>query len=280
MKKTLIALATLAAVSGTAFAQSTVTLSGAIGVGFNHTATGTTVDKTDAKVTFAVVEDLGAGLKVSGAFDLVSDARNTASTSSENITMALSGGFGTVDFKQLNAGATMLSGLESLPTDINAVMGGDTTIQGWGYTLPSLIQNVTLSVGGFETTTNTAFAGFSTSNVGKDAGKTSYTVAYANGPLAGSYSYRGADKRSRYIASYDFGVAKLQAGTDSNKQSEVVLTAPVGAFTFGYHYAKKNAANGTAVSAVYSLSKTTAVNFSMGNTTSGNTSRLKLTKAF
>jgi hypothetical protein len=186
----------------------------------------------------------------------------------------------------------MLSGLESLPTDINGVMGGDTSMQAWGYTLPSLVKGVTLSVGGFQKA-DTAMGGISTSDLGKDAGYTSYAVAYADGPLSASYSYRTTDKRSRYIAGYDFGAAKIQAGTDSNKQTEVVVTAPMGALTLGLHWAKDtNGAtggaggavaagdSGTAVSAVYNLSKTTNINFSVGNTSDGNTSRLKLTKTF
>jgi predicted porin len=289
MKKTLIALAVLAA-SGASFAQSSVTLSGAIGVGFNTTSTGTKIDKTDAKVNFAVVEDLGGGLKVSANFDLLSDARTSGTQAlSENILFAVEGGFGKVDFKQVAAASTMLSGLESLPTDINAVMGGDTMLQAWGYTLPSLVSGVTLSVGGFQKADG-AMGGIPTTGMFQDAGYMSYTAAYANGPLSASYSYRTTDKRSRYIVGYDFGVAKIQAGTDTNKQSELVVTAPVGALTLGLHYAKDTNGNstgtvaagdrGTAVSAVYNLSKTTNINLSVGNTSDGNTSRLKLTKAF
>jgi predicted porin len=283
-----LALAALA--STAAFAQSSVTLSGAIGAGFNKTSSGTKLDKTDAKVNFAAVEDLGGGMKVSANFDLITDARSTGTqATSENMLIALEGGFGKVEFKQVAAASTMLGGLESLPTDINAVMGGDTMLQAWGYTLPSLVKNVTLSVGGFQKADG-AFGGISTSGMFQDAGYMAYTVAYADGPLSASYSYRTTDKRSRYIAGYDFGVAKVQAGTDTNKQTEIVLTAPVGAVTLGLHWAKDTNGNssgtvaagdhGTAVSAVYNLSKTTNINLSVGNTSDGNTSRLKLTKTF
>ena len=69
MKKTLIALAALASVS--AFAQSSVTISGKLRYAYitnSSTASGTTtkaagIGRTDGDVVFTATEDLGGGLK-------------------------------------------------------------------------------------------------------------------------------------------------------------------------------------------------------------------------
>jgi len=69
MKKTLIALAVLAA-SGASFAQSTVTLSGSMGLTYGNVEYGgaaarTDIGRTSGAITLSGTEDLGGGLKAS-----------------------------------------------------------------------------------------------------------------------------------------------------------------------------------------------------------------------
>lgn len=115
MKKTLIALATLAAVSGTAFAQSSVTLSGRINVGANSIKSTTTNDgfaapsvtaadytgaegtKTGSRLTVSGVEDLGGGLQAGFDFTAaLSPTERGGALTTRRSNVSLMGGFGTV----------------------------------------------------------------------------------------------------------------------------------------------------------------------------------------
>ena len=119
MKKSLIALATLAAVSGTAFAQSSVTLSGNIKGGLASTnysggapgaLTGSNTALADgsSRFIFSGTEDLGGGLKANFQIDTRYrlDDNGGAPTSSPlaggNTFVGLSGGFGNVQMGKLD----------------------------------------------------------------------------------------------------------------------------------------------------------------------------------
>ncbi|MEY4756862.1 MAG: hypothetical protein RJA34_1760 [Pseudomonadota bacterium] len=284
MKKTLVAVAVLA-VSGAAFAEAKIT--GGVAVVVNHAAGATTLGRDGSSFAISSSEDLGGGLKVAGSFDVVTNARATTNSAiSENMSMSLAGAFGTVAYSQLALGTTFLSAGESLPTDVNGALGGDTAGSKYSYTLPTLVDGLTLAVAG----TQGGVAGFDTGNLLGNGSKTTYSAAYAKGAYSVSVSYRPVDTRTRVIGSYDFGFAKLSAGADSNDQTELAVTAPMGALTLGLHYGQDTSstavgavngkAHGTAVAAVYALSKSTNVNFSIGNTSAGNTSRVGLNYGF
>lgn len=119
MKKSLIALATLAAVSGTAFAQSSVTLSGNIkgglastnysgGVPGALTGSNTAMQDGSSRFIFSGTEDLGGGLKANFQIDnrFRMDDNGGAPTSSPlatgNTWVGLSGGFGNVQMGKLD----------------------------------------------------------------------------------------------------------------------------------------------------------------------------------
>jgi predicted porin len=115
MKKSLLALAALTAIAGAASAQSSVTISGVIDVGVEHTSTGGTTAGTATQVgrsnmgtsniTFKGVEDLGSGMKASFTVSHEFQGDNGDSGTPGGGTgwgnfgswVGLSGGFGSVD---------------------------------------------------------------------------------------------------------------------------------------------------------------------------------------
>jgi len=290
MKKTLIALATLAATAS--FAQSAVTLSGGYGVAADKAVSAkAALKQTDGYINFAATEDLGGGLKA--GFDAQVAWTGRASTvNAENTNFNLSGGFGKVEFRNFAAGSANLGTLASLSTDVNGILGGDANLNYLRYTAPELYTGLTLQAGSY----NAMSAGsLPIGDIGTKAVKTFVKATYVTGPVTVAGDYRTVDGRTRVWAAYDAGVAKVEyaaevAYDDSSKkkQSEVALTVPAGVWAFGLHYGTKaGQGKGTEVAAVYSLSKRTNVNVSYGSFTgvantalTGNASRVRLMHTF
>ncbi|WP_312260349.1 porin [Limnohabitans sp.] len=276
MKKTLIALATLAAVSGTAFAQSSVSLTGKLRFAYGEakTAAGaktTGVGVTDGDWNIAAVEDLGGGLKAGANMalrlrgrDNAMDAESSGSGARpRDSSMYLTGGFGTVTVGAIEAG----NGILGLVT-----AGGPTYIglDGYSVSTAGVVTNGVLS-GASNTDilqyTSPAFSGFTVkaaaldkvggggaeaTNGSQDA--TLFGVNYANGPLSAALDVTnyglnsltaGADSRTRVSANYNLGVAIVGAGYQTAKlttgiarnETAVSVSAPFGAFNVGAIYA-------------------------------------------
>lgn len=201
MKKTLIALAVLAA-SGTAFAQSTVTLYGVVDMGYNTTklSTGSTINaktagiaaiQSGSRLGFKGTEDLGGGLKANFTVEMGIDpteARLDSATSglfNRQSFVGLEGGFGV-----LNIGRqyTLIHGIQgAMDPNVNAIQAGwlpgltnsvrsDDTI---AYTSPSF--------SGFTASVATSMAGSETSTAAgatKAGDATSIGATYTSGPLS------------------------------------------------------------------------------------------------
>jgi Gram-negative porin len=287
MKKTLIALATLAAVSGTAFAQSTVTLSGAAIYGYQSTKTAGVTTKglgvDTAAVTFAAVEDLGGGLKAAASMTVAGMNRSSDAANGENMTLTLSGGFGSIMAGAIEIGSG-IRGLAQAGAPVNNLEGeilaaaADSDIV--KYTSPAF-NGFTLSASLTEgTTTNGLENGFGKGLSTGNAKATTVGVNYANGPLAAaldtsSWKDSTSDNRVRISANYNLGVATVGAGYDSTKlvagtktnYTMVGVSAPLGAVTVGAVMVKKDAANvktdGYSVGAKYAFSKRTSLEASL-----------------
>ena len=241
------ALATLA-VAGTAFAQSSVTLSGTYSVsyqkdltstvgnsvyaptttsaGTNATAAAAAVGKgfavTDANFKLAAVEDLGGGLKASFDTTFETGAQRGAALTRADSGIALANAMGTVSFRNTRTSdliASIGSSAVSLPDGLydssNIVARGATDV--FGVSLP-LGNGLTASVSYAELTAdgNIALSGNSKSAM-------IYGLSYAAGPLAAAVVVKNVatpvasgDKKSNYefSASYDFGVAKVAYAFD------------------------------------------------------------------
>lgn len=295
MKKSLIALAALASI-GSAFAQSTVTLSGFVAGGYQqkpNAAKEKGLTYTDYNLTFGAVEDLGGGLKASLSTTLTDSASSlaygaTANTNNaqyrsvvgrDNTTLALSGGFGTVALVNSRSGDLLTTAFvapASLPDGIydSSSIISRSPVDALTYTTPKFgdlsgyIQRVEFTPDG-----NAKAA--STANV--------VGVNYATGPLtvAANYkSYSGtgftaAGIRTSNIeaaATYDFGIAKVGVGFDGKRAGLVTdkaavslgVAAPFGPVVVGVNYAKRDAAKMHELVAQYNLSKRTHLNFSQG----------------
>jgi predicted porin len=252
MKKTLIALAALASVS--AFAQSSVTISG--GVAYGYQSTTTTADAVaagtanttgigapgaaavaalanakasgfgmdTAAIKLTAVEDLGGGLKATGVISAGGLARGNAVTG-EDMSLTLAGGFGSIMMGQIEIGSG-IRGLAQAGAPVNNMEGEVLAAASAGtdivkYTAPAM-NGFTFSASqteakGIATGLDTATKGTSAVTAGVD---------YAAGPLSAKLDYSDynslaaagtINNRYRIAASYDLGVAKVGAGIEDQK---------------------------------------------------------------
>lgn len=299
MKKTLVAIAALAAAS--TFAQSTVTLGGEIRFGYQKAPDATRLTKasvglalTDATLKIGMVEDLGGGLKVAAntQLDQASSAFGNA-LNRRNTSLALIGGFGTVGFAQTRSSDLLNSAMiapTNLPEGLYNTSGviARSPIDSLGYTSPN-ISGFTGSVSFVES----AADGTATPT------RRTLTLAgnYSNGPLGLGISFKntGANGAAvlpvgfrksnvELLASYDLGIAKIAVGYDSKTNASTLISvanapknafaigvsAPFGPATVGVNYAKRGNASVAEAGVNYSLSKRTSLNASFGKQSGGN----------
>jgi predicted porin len=285
----------LATVSGTVFAQSSVTLSGKLrfAYGTAKAADGvktTGVGVTDGDWNIAAVEDLGGGLKAGANMSLRLRGRDAATDAAStgigarprDSSMYLSGGFGTVMVGAIEAG----NGLLPLVT-----AGGPNYIG-----LDNGVQLAAASNTDILQYTSPAFSGFSVKaalldGVGTGGAQATSTTQdatliglnYANGPLSAALDVTNyganaavgtlADSRTRMSANYNLGMAILGAGYQTAKTTTGVakketafgVSAPFGPFNLGAVYATSKTDGvagkntGYDLSAQYNLSKRTYV---------------------
>jgi predicted porin len=273
MKKTLIALAALAATG--AFAQSTVTITGLVDVAVQNVSTavlngqtGSVTGLTHSKqstngIIFKGVEDLGGGLKASFLYELDMDPTKGGSLSAAaanpndvqvqngEIYVGVEGGFGSVKLGVPNT--------PSLTTQASRTPFGTKTGSGFGgtsgagrvrtngsivYATPSF-SGVTAAISYTPATANAATASvLATRNL---ADISDIGVNYANGPVAAGvsfYNQEGVSTQTNFYASYVLGAAKLIVGghREDNKvagASDTLLSTmalPIGTST-GYNVA-------------------------------------------
>ena len=274
MKKTLLALAAVAAM-GVASAQ--VTLGGSIAVGVQNTvaASAAKFDLTDADITLSAKEDLGGGMTVKAGTSISNEAMRGNGTTANNTSLVLDGGFGTLEYKNVLSGAAKLSiGSGYAEDDVSDLMGGYTTPNIFSYTLPA-IAGVRV---GFEYAADDAAA--------LQAGGAANVFGTAEvGPLSLYAENGGASEVWDVRVGMAVGAAQVGVRTTKEKMSELAVTMPAGAMTFGVHYATKdNGDKATGVNASYALSKQTSVQVGYvtgkGNGFDGNNYRVQLKKAF
>ena len=261
MKKSLIALAVIA-VSGTAFAQSTVTLSGTFGSAYQSydsaavaavapvTATTTangvlgtaavaaTTNKgwapvTDASIKATVVEDLGGGLKVTAAGQFAMNASRGGNLTKEDSSVALAGGFGTVALASTRSGDTAIAAnvfaswlpRVSFYDTVSSRAAGDL----FSYTSPAIIPGLNVGISQFE----------STEGVTTSAVKTvTLSATYVNGPLrilaaqkstsgltAAQIAAGSKDSNTELAAIYNMGFATVGLGYDGATTTSAATTA-------------------------------------------------------
>jgi len=305
MKKTLVAVAALVAVTG-AMAEATIT--GMIQVGTNKTSsttsgastTKTTLEDSNGNtgINIGVTEDLGDGMKFEGNIALTNPNTSGGTTASAGYQTfgALSGGFGKIRGGALYSGqfAALIKGdstgyLVSTPiADITQHQGGSvgsttlSTASMLEYTLPTFATGLTIQVqqklGG--ATDSTGTANFFTLD---------YNDAGLNvGAVYSTYKYTTAltDTVSTFYGSYDFGAAKLfamsatanTAGDVGVSGSSVGIAVPIGAAKIHYNY---GSTNGTIMNGVAGASARDSSNVRQtGNTFVASYSLSKRTTAY
>lgn len=286
MKKTLIALAAVAATSA-AFAQSSVTLYGRVDASFGeekNTVTGISTTKlfnggagglTGSRWGMRGAEDLGGGLKA--VFDLESRFNVDDGTTGNgdafrgNAYVGLTGGFGTV---HLGRSYNAYDYTQDLSVRDNVFDSAFTADFNPGNTTRSanMIKYVSPTFSGF---TAVASAGLGEGTTKNENG---LSVGYAGGPLAvrlGGQTNAAGDTVG-IAAGYNFGVASVSGGysqlsaiNNGNDSTGYTLgvTVPMGAFKFSAGFASGEVETnaGAKVSdktefglgATYSLSKRT-----------------------
>jgi predicted porin len=246
MKKTLIALAALAATS--VFAQSSVTISGQVDAGIVNPI-GPQKARIDQsgngsnQIVFGGAEDLGGGMKAnfrlalrftpeSGLYD--GSNSNRAPFQGES-TLGLSGGFGSL---KIGRALTALQGPinNTDPWGTYQQASVSTLVRGYNTDIDNLstLDGAAASGGGAARTdgiwyTTPSFGGFSASGTfgfkqSQSSGTvvttnpksfTSLWLAYAGGPIyvgAGAEQNRVGDRVAAILATYDLGMVKLGAG--------------------------------------------------------------------
>jgi len=235
MKKSLLALAVLTAVSGAAFAQSSVTLYGKVDLGLvmdSGNASGKSI-RLDSGVTggsrigFKGVEDLGGGMKAAFQLetgycaDSAAGAPNFCTGSNQFMGRQahgdLTGAFGAISAgRQYSIGFNNLSTIDPFGTGFAGQINN--IVDPSGIRLNNSVTYATPNMGGFTAAAEIAF-GEQTGNWEANR-ETGAGLNYASGPVYVGFSFYdvgnstgsgAARKNYTFGGTYDFGVVKLHA---------------------------------------------------------------------
>lgn len=198
MKKTVIALATL--VASAAYAQSSVTFSGAVDVGIEKSGSGEPLKVESGRSSntyfrISGVEDLGGGLKANFFIQTVvsADTGFSSSVGNDGAFVGLSGGFGAINLgKSLNPiflqalayTANNTKGVSGFSTlgdglgDEGFLAGDKGTLNNGGVTVNNQVTYSTPNFSGFSAT-----LGYAPSEIKGNKNHQVVTVQYANGPF-------------------------------------------------------------------------------------------------
>jgi predicted porin len=284
MKKTLIALAALAAV-GVASAQSNATISGTFAAGYVKALNGDKGLLLDTNtINVAVTEDLGGGLKLSASTQISGNSQRGGTVTKDDSTLGLSGKFGSLTFANtrfsstaVGTGAVADIWLNQGAYDSNEAVFGRFPMDALLYTSPDFSgANVTLGyVEAADDGAGTPAAKMGLLAANYSNGKLSAAVRFLQG--SGTVFTTGLRKSSWDMGvNYDLGMVKLGAGLDSKRflteksdnteKMAYVLSAsaPVGAATVGVNYYVRNKDTIVELGAKYDLSKRSSIYASFG----------------
>lgn len=233
MKKTILALAALGAISTGASAQSNVEIYGVVDIGIARTDDGAPGGSTTGMSTgnlygsrlgFRGTEDLGGGLKANFNFEQGIDPSTGATTAGATFGrqawLGMSGGFGTV--KAGRMWSPYYTAFFSVDPFADGLLSGATNLMGaGGYRMSNAVNYLTPAMGGFY---GDIAYGFGETSAAPLAGSVySLKTGYAAGPIDVMVAYHnqnnnvgvgGAAKSLLLGATYDFKVAKLHVGLD------------------------------------------------------------------
>jgi len=264
MKKTLVALAAVAAVTG---AMAEATLTGSVQAGTNQTSyskagaasvTSLTLEDSNGNTVFNIgdTEDLGGGLMFKGniAVEMGLSSQAFGANGVNETYASLTGGFGGIKAGALQTPQFLaIASGDAAGLLISNLVYTNNTHQGG-----TIGSNVLLQSKSFQYTTPTFVEGLSLkfqTGLGAQTDNTSnanhYAADYKSGAFAAGVAYSTyaqsastTDSANTYYASYDMGAAKLQtlwgsaatAGSATVNSTSFGFTVPMGAATFMYNH--------------------------------------------
>jgi len=298
MKKTLVAIAAVAAVTG-AMAEATIT--GSVQVGSNQLSTTTagssavntlTFEDSNGNTVFNIgdTEDLGGGLMFKGniAVEMGLSSQAFGANGVNETYGSLTGGFGgikvgalqTPQFLAIAAGDASGLLISNLVFTNNTHQGGTTgtnvllQTKSVQYTTPTFVDGLSLKY--------QMGAGVSANNLydaehfagDYKAGDLAVGIAYSTYKRAASTT----DKATTYYASYNLGPVKLLAlwgkaetsGDDDVNSTSMGFQVPMGAATFMYNHSSSNgrvAASGVATTTADQAGDFVGVSYSLSKRT-------------
>jgi len=263
MKKTLVALAAIAATTG---AMAEATLTGSVQAGTNQTSystagaaavTSLTLADDNGNTVFNIgdTEDLGGGMMFKGniAVEMGLSSQAFGSNGVNETYASLTGGFGGIKAGALQtpqflaiasgdaAGLLVSNLVYTNNTHQGGTIGSNVLLQSksFQYVFPTFVDGLSLKyqTGLGATTDNTSNA----QHIAADF----KSGAFAAGIAISDYKQTASttDSANTYYASYDMGVAKLQtlwgtaktAGSATVNSTSIGFTVPMGAATFMYN---------------------------------------------
>jgi predicted porin len=326
MKKTLIALAAVA-VSSAAMAQ--VTISGTYSVSYQQDLTSTTENPvlapgltgaskndmvpltygkakglavTDAAIRVAATEDIGGGVRAAADFTFETGAQRGTTVTRADSGVSLSGGFGTVAYRNTRTSdliASIGSSAISLPDGLYDSTGivSRSAVDTLAYTSPRM-SGLAASITMVENNEGNIAA------AATNKGANVVGLSYVNGPLtlaiahktkakaAAASSGLTSEANNEFSIAYDMGVARFAVAYDeasvtgtssasagafaSTTNARAVadlqtkaatgfsVTVPLGKFSIGAQQFKRDVAKVTEFGVRYDLTKRTAISASSG----------------
>jgi predicted porin len=293
MKKTLVALAAVAATGG-AMAQAVMT--GYVAFGYSSTtssanATASGMGMDDAEINFAISEDIEGVGKLSAAMGFTNGGRGSSATGNDS-TIKLTTASGTAVTMGTTKGASYLTGgVAAVGTsynwDLSGLLFSSRTINDAVSIKVPVMDGVSVSVAHAEAAVSSYWNGTGAAGNGTEQRYNTASLDYAAGALAVNAGYRSYDNttasstssantRNRAAASYDLGLAKVGLGYEStqymygNSKTDSLLgvNVPLGALSLGVQFAQVSTSgnassssnynrNGYLLGANYNLSKQT-----------------------
>ncbi|WP_019429844.1 porin [Limnohabitans sp. Rim47] len=242
----------MAAVSGTAFAQSSVSLTGKFGYAYTDAKTAAGVktagfQATDGDLVAAAVEDLGGGLKANASLALKLRGRGAQASvvDGRDATIGLSGAFGSITAGAIEAGNGIMglgqAGAPVIGLD-GKVLDGAVNVDIVSYTLPTLATGLTLKASVID----------GVGDVARTKGNISvFAVGYTAGALNLSADF---SDYSKYADAAAVGGTYLPSASQTLTAYAATDTLPSGATVVAAATAAVKAVdNRTRVSASYNL---------------------------
>jgi len=294
MKKTLVAVAALAAFSG-AYAE--VTISGLLDAAFTIDGSNSTLGEGPnggSEFTLNLKEDLGNGVSAIGALNVIGSVVNNTGFRQYNSFVGLQGEFGSLKLgTQWNPvflastisdatgrwGSTNLANPAELQVS-NSLTYTSPSMSGVSISFQKQLRGATAD-GGANNLTALVAPGVDASTSGSSQ---AYSLNYSAGAFNAAYANSADDtlgKSTLIAASYNFGVATAHYGnlrTDHAALGTNVTTnslgvsAPIGALTLSAIYSSGTDTSATNYQAVYALSKRTAVYLNQAKAANGTNS--------